>query len=94
MSLDTVRAEITRIDTGIVRLIAERQELALKIAWIKAKEGIPVHDERRAAEVLNAVFEQAVEQKIDPMAVQKVFEILIAMSEEQQRECSGEGNLP
>lgn len=94
MSLDTVRAEITRIDAGIVRLIAERQELALKIAEIKIKEGIPVHDERRATEVLNAVFGQAVEQKIDPVVVQKVFELLIAMSEERQRGCSGEGNLP
>jgi chorismate mutase len=94
MSLDTVRAEITRIDTGIVRLIAERQELALKIAQIKIKEGIPVHDEKRATEVLNSVFEQAVEQKIDPVVVQKVFELLIAMSEDRQRGCSGEGNLP
>ena len=94
MSLDTVRAEITRIDAGIVRLIAERQKLALKIAQIKIKEGIPVHDEKRATEVLNSVFEQAVEQNIDPVAVQKVFELLIAMSEERQRGCSGEGNLP
>jgi chorismate mutase len=94
MSLETVRAEITRTDTEIIRLIAHRQDLAIKIAQIKIHTGIPVHDEHRASEVLSTVFDQAVEAKIDPVAVQKIFAQLIAMSEERQRECSGEGNLP
>ena len=94
MSLDTVRAEITRVDTEIIRLIAERQDLALEIARIKNREGIPIHDERRAGEVLKAVSSLAEEKKIDPVAVRRVFEILIAMSEERQREISGKGNLP
>ena len=94
MSLETVRAEITKTDKEIIRLIAHRQELAGKIARIKIHAGMPVHDEHRASEVLNAVFDQAVEAKIDPVAVQKIFEQLIAMSEERQHECSGDGNLP
>ena len=94
MSLDTVRAEITRVDAEIVRLIAKRQELAHEIARVKAKEGIPVHYEKRASAVLKMVFDQAVEKKIDPVAVRNVFLILIAMSEEHQRKCSGKGNLP
>jgi chorismate mutase len=44
--------------------------------------------------VLESAFELAVEYKIDPVAVQKIFEILIAMSEDRQRDFSGEGNLP
>ena len=94
MSLEKVRAEITSVDREIVRLIAHRQELAGKIAGIKIHAGVPVHDENRASEVLNAVFELAVEAKIDPVAVQKIFEQLIAMSEDRQRGCSGDGNLP
>ena len=94
MSLDTVRAEISRVDTGIIQLIAERQKLAGKIAQIKVKKSLPIHDGDRAAGVLEAVFEQAVESRIDPVSVQKIFEILIAMSEDRQRECSGDGNLP
>jgi len=94
MSLETVRAEITKTDKEIIRLIAHRQALAIKIARIKIHAGMPVHDEHRASEVLNTVFDQAVEAKIDPVAVQKIFEQLIAMSEERQRECSGDGNLP
>lgn len=94
MSLDTVRADITKVDREIIRLISRRQEYAGKIARIKISTGIPIHDDQRTAEVLESAFEQAVECKIDPVAVQKIFEILISMSEERQRECSGEGNLP
>jgi chorismate mutase len=94
MSLDTVRAEISDVDTRIIRLIAQRQNLAKKIAQVKVAQGLPIHDRHRAAEVLESAFEQAVECRIDPVSVQKIFEILIAMSEERQRECSGEGNLP
>jgi chorismate mutase len=94
MMIDDVRKEIDRVDFEIVRLVARRQELAGKIAKIKISEGLPVHDEPRTLEVLDAVFNHAVECKIDPVSVQKIFDILIAMSEERQRECSGEGNLP
>jgi chorismate mutase len=94
MSLEKIRADITKLDREIIQLIAHRQELAGKIAKIKIHAGIPVHDENRTAEVLESVFEQAVETMIDPVAVQKIFEQLIAMSEERQRECSGDGNLP
>lgn len=94
MSLEEVRAEISRVDTEIIRLIAHRQDLAGKIARIKIASGIPVHDPHRAAEVLGSAFDQAVELRIDPVSVQKIFEQLIAMSEDRQRECSGDGNLP
>jgi chorismate mutase len=94
MSLDKVREDISKVDREIIRLISKRQNYAGKIARIKISNGTPIHDERRTAEVLESAFEQAVEYKIDPVAVQKIFEILITMSEERQRECSGEGNLP
>ena len=38
-------------------------------------------------------FNAAVEKSINPVYVQKIFEILIEMSEERQRECSGEGTF-
>ena len=94
MSLDSVRAEITKVDDGILQLIARRQELAVEIAKIKNSRGMPIRDDRRANEVIGSVFDRAVELKIDPVATQKIFEMLIAMSEERQRGCSGEGNLP
>lgn len=90
----SVRAEISRIDAGIIRLIAKRQELAGRMAEVKRREGLAIHDEKRMAYVLESAFNLAVESKVDPVSVQKIFEILIAMSEERQRECSGDGNLP
>jgi chorismate mutase len=94
MMIEDVRKDVDRVDHEIVHLIAKRQELAGKIARIKISRGLPVHDERRSREVLASVFNRAVEYKIDPVSVQKIFETLVAMSEERQRECSGEGNLP
>jgi chorismate mutase len=94
MSLDMVRVEISKVDTEIIRLIAQRQKLAGKIAQIKVAHSLPIHDKERAADVLESVFEQAVESRINPVAVKKIFEILITMSEDRQRECSGDGNLP
>jgi len=94
MSLEQVRAEISSVDTGIIRLIAHRQKLAQKVAEIKVRDGIAIHDSKQSAKVLASVFDKAVESKIDPVSVQKIFEILIAMSEERQKDCSGDGNLP
>jgi len=90
MSLEHVRAEISMVDAAIIRLIAKRQELADKVAEIKKQDGIAIHDGKRTSEVLESVSSQAVEKKLDPISIQKIFGILIAMSEERQRECSGD----
>ncbi|MGD1005284.1 MAG: chorismate mutase [Methanoregulaceae archaeon] len=94
MMIDKIRKEIDQVDHEIVRDIAHRQELVSEMAKIKISKNVPVHDEKRTREVLEAVFNRAVEYKIDPVSVQKIFEVLIEMSEERQREHSGEGNLP
>jgi chorismate mutase len=94
MSIEPLREEINRIDREIIRLIAKRQALAEKIVRIKNDKGLSIHDETRVREVLQSSFNYSVEQKINPVFVQKIMQILIEMSEERQRECSGEGNLP
>ena len=94
MPIAALRAEINRIDLQIIDLIAERQKLAGKIAQAKMSEDLPIHDRERTHEVLENAFNYAVEKNINPVYVQNVFMLLIEMSEERQRECSGEGNLP
>lgn len=94
MSLDAVRDEIRGIDEEIVDLIVKRQKLAAKIARIKQEEDLPIHDESQQKAVLGRAFTYAVERRVDPVAVRRIFELLIDMSEERQRECSGDGNLP
>ncbi len=94
MSLEHVRAEISNVDADIIRLIAKRQELADRVAGIKIRDGIAIHDKKRTADILDSVSSQAVESRIDPVSVRRIFEILIAMSEKRQRDYSGNGNLP
>ncbi|MDI6719142.1 MAG: chorismate mutase [Methanomicrobiales archaeon] len=94
MSIQSIREEMEAIDAEMIRLIGRRQQLSAKLALIKQAEGLPIRDEARKNRVLERVFDLAVERKIDPVPVQQIFEILIRMSEERQRECMGEGNLP
>ncbi len=94
MSLDAVRNEVREIDERIIDLVAERQRLAARIARLKQERGLPIHDPAQRKVVLDRVFTYAVESRIDPVAVRRLFEALIEMNEERQRECSGDGNLP
>jgi chorismate mutase len=94
MTIEEVRQEIDRIDAGIIDLIAVRQAAAVRMAHEKYLAGAAVRDEARREALLEAVFEAAVEKQVDPVQVRRIFEILIEMSEERQREWSGEGNLP
>ncbi|WP_292728180.1 chorismate mutase [Methanoculleus sp.] len=94
MSLDAVRNGVREIDEQIIDLITERQRLAAQIARLKQENSLPIRDEAQRRVVLDRVFTYAVESRIDPVAVRRVFEILIEMNEERQRECSGDGNLP
>ncbi|MDV4341943.1 chorismate mutase [Methanoculleus sp. YWC-01] len=94
MSLDAVRNGVQEIDERIIDLVAERQKLAARIARFKQENGLPIRDEEQRRVVLDRVFTYAVESRIDPVAVRRIFEILIEMNEERQRECSGDGNLP
>lgn len=93
-TIEELRAEIDRIDTAIVDLIAERQTFAGRMARVKYAQGLPIRDAGRRRDVLERAFDRAVERGVDPGAVQRVMELLVEMSEERQRECQGEGNLP
>jgi len=94
MTLDAVRNDIREIDERIIDLVVERQRLAARIARLKQANGLPIRDEAQRKAVLDRVFTYAVENRIDPVAVRSIFEVLIGMSEDRQRECSGDGNLP
>jgi chorismate mutase len=94
MTLESVRRRIDEIDAQIVRLISERQQLAGEMARLKFREGIPIRDPGQRENVLGRAFDRAVESKVDPVSVQRIFDILVQMSEERQQECMGDGNLP
>ncbi len=94
MTIEEIRRSISEIDGRILELIAERQKLAAGLATLKYREGLPIVDEKQRMAVLHAAMDRAVELQINPLHVREIFSILIEMSEERQRGCTGEGNLP
>jgi chorismate mutase len=91
MSVAALRQEIEEIDLQIIELIAKRQGLAVQLAPLKRVAGLPIRDDAQRQRVLERIYNDASEHKVDPVRVRQIFEILIAMSEELQQGCSGDG---
>lgn len=94
MGIHEIRNEIAQIDSEIVELIRKRQSLAGKIAHEKVKAGRPPVDPEQRDQVIGRAVETAVELGIDPAGVREIFTYLVRMSEDKQRGCMGDGNLP
>jgi chorismate mutase len=54
-ALDDLRAELEAIDTELVQALARRFKVVMKVAAVKADEGIPVVLPDRIAQVLDRV---------------------------------------
>ncbi|WP_135611558.1 chorismate mutase [Methanococcoides sp. AM1] len=93
-AIDEVRSKIERIDNEIIKLIAERTDLADDVLESKRKEHRAINDNTQNHVVLDRAANIATEKNLDSGAVKEIFEILIRMSIARQHELSGEGNLP
>ncbi|MDI6859023.1 MAG: chorismate mutase [Methanocellales archaeon] len=91
--LKDVRAEIQKIDDQIIELMAKRTGLAEKVLDAKRKERVEINDEEQNRAVLKRAVEVATERGMDAGAVKRIYEVLIEMSIERQRELSGRGKL-
>jgi len=94
MGLSDVREQIERIDSEILKLVAERTDLAGTVLELKRASGKKIEDGGQEQVVLNRAIDYATELCLDTGAIKQIFEILIRMSIERQHELSGEGNLP
>jgi prephenate dehydrogenase len=83
--LKQAREHIDGIDREIVRLLAQRTQLAKRAASAKAKLGAPVLDGGREAELLGTRKVWAEELRIDADAVTDVFRAILTMSRRSQR---------
>ena len=90
MCLDEHRREVELIDEGIIRLICQRICLAKKIFKAKSVEGRPLKDPERERKVLEKAEHLAAELDLNASAVREIFQILIRMSLEKQKELEGE----
>ena len=94
MKLPDVREKIETIDKEILKLIADRTELAGTVLELKKVEGKSIEDGGQEHIVLNRAIDYATELNLDIGSIKQIYEILIRMNIERQHELSGEGNLP
>jgi prephenate dehydrogenase len=83
--LRLARDHIDAVDRELVRLLAQRVQLAQRAAHAKAALGAPVLDATREAEMVGARRTWANEAKLDPDSVADVFGAILTMSRRAQR---------
>ena len=82
-----LREEIDRIDGQLIPLLVKRMEISKKVADYKLKNGLPVLNEKREAEILSAVSEKCGD-KGD--AVKAVYSAILDASKSIQNKIIGE----
>ena len=76
-ALDDLRAELEAIDTDLVAALARRFEVVMKVAAVKADEGIPVVLPDRIALVLDRVAALAEAQGLDGEMTRRLYRLII-----------------
>ncbi|HEX3925238.1 MAG TPA: prephenate dehydratase domain-containing protein, partial [Streptosporangiaceae bacterium] len=90
--LDGLRQGLDEVDTGIVRLIAQRRELITAIAEVKQQGTSAIQDADRERRVLDGVVAVAADLGVSASLVRTVFRELISDSVAQQaRHLNGDG---
>jgi len=84
MTLDQLRRQLTRTDTELIALVAERQRIVAQIGSHKIQHAIPTRDYEREREVLKGARDEAVRNGLDPELAEEIMTALIRSSLTQQ----------
>ena len=87
MALNAYRKRIDEIDDELVRLFAERMEVAAGIAAYKKKNDLPVLDVRREREKLRQIAEKTPEELRDDTA--RLYTLIFELSRAYQTRLLG-----
>jgi len=79
-----LRDEINRLNEKILEKIWERVKVALRIAAVKKRHGVPIVDRGREETVLDHVGGLAADRGLDPVAVRRVFREIIDLCVEAE----------
>lgn len=90
MDLSTYRKRIDEIDDAILRLFAERMEVAAGIAAYKKENDLPVLDARREREKLRQIAEKTPEELRDDTA--RLYTLIFELSRAYQTRLLGTRN--
>ncbi len=85
LGVNRVRINIDMIDRDLVRLLARRHLMVMRVGRIKAQRGMPVHIPEREVELLDIVREEAERHGLDPTEIEDVFDVILEQSREMQR---------
>jgi len=89
MGLEEHRSKVDEIDEKIIRLIDKRIDFSKKIFEAKKSEGKDIEDPVRKSQVLRKTTDLAKELNLDALEIEKIFNILIYMSTQKQKELQG-----
>jgi len=96
MNLDELRTNLSSVDSHLIELIAERQQLAGEIGRTKQSTGRATRDFEREKDVLEMARQKAESLSIDPNVAEEVMRALIRSSlTSQERDrvvAEGKGN--
>ncbi len=90
-TMTEVRAEIDRIDTAIVALLAERVTYIDRAAALKPALGLPARIEDRVEEVVAMVRATAMGRGVDPELVEGLWRQIIDWSIAREEKVLGKG---
>jgi len=84
MKLDDLRHQIDSVDTRIMQLLAERQQLSAAIGEEKARRGQAVTDNMREAVVMSRIRQMAQELGLDVATIESIYHHIITASKSVQ----------
>lgn len=86
MSLEILREKIDLLDTGLLRVLAQRLEISKEIAEFKKVNGLPIQDSKRELDLIKDRIRKGKELSIDDEKfVTELFELIMKKSREVQR---------
>jgi len=80
-----LRQDIDAINQRLLQLIAERQDVSLAIAAVKAEQGLALYSHEREAHLLERFRQDAVAYDLDPNYVEELMNVVLRHSRAAQR---------
>lgn len=83
--LDIYRNQINNIDSQIIKLIAERNNVSLNVGEYKKQHDLPIYVPEREAKLKEDHTRLAEENKVSPDMINEIFDIIINNSKNLQK---------
>jgi chorismate mutase len=82
--MQQIRNQIDGIDKKVIGLLGKRMKLAAELGRLKKKEGLPVLDKKREAEMLAKIEKAAKKQGLNPLFAKKLYNEILKESRKIQ----------